>query len=94
MTQPYAFCNYLRGILDASKNDMGLGVDKTTAVKTKLNSVFKHVIDPSYPAHLQPALQQAHSGKNTDNNNGGIPPASTQTFQNKPSNNGGLEILC
>lgn len=94
MTQPYAFCNYLRGILDASKNDMGLGVEKTTAVKAKLHSVFKHVIDPSYPQHLQASMQQAHDGKDTPSDAAKVPKSTPRHDQARPSGSNGLEIMC
>lgn len=94
MTQPYAFCNYLRGVLDASKNDAGLGAQKTAAVKSKLHSVFEHVIDPSYPQHLQASMQQAHSGQNSSDNNSGVPQQASGRQPPLPSGTGGIFIKC
>ncbi len=99
MTQPLGFCLYLRGILDANKASginpsVGLNEAKTKLVKDKLHTVFTHVIDPSYPSHLQTALQQAHSGQNPSGNATSVPQQTTGRQSPRSPGTGGLEVMC
>jgi len=55
------FCEWLKVTLSLySKGNIPTGI--VAAIKTTLDEVFLHEIDPSYPAEQQQELDQAHQG--------------------------------
>lgn len=55
-----SFCDWLEGVLDTIPEGAGVNQDLTNKIKAKLNDVFEHVIDPTFPADKQEALNTAH----------------------------------
>lgn len=58
MLHPPEFCHWLQGVLDTTANE-GLTPAQVTVIKTKLDGVFTHVVEPvqiTRPAnpHLNP----------------------------------------
>lgn len=57
------FILWLDGYLDNVPSGFGLNKDKTQKVMTKLNTVFRHEIDPQEDKGRNPAeLRKIHSG--------------------------------
>lgn len=53
------FCYWLQGLFELGK-PLALDAEQTALVKSHLDMVFLHEIDPSYPAKQQAALNAAH----------------------------------
>jgi hypothetical protein len=64
-TTPQEFCLWLGGYLDAFEGS-SLAPSNIEAIKTKLDGVFIHSIDPAMgPADHQQNLSEAHQGSTT-----------------------------
>lgn len=55
------FCHWLAGVLDASLPG-DFDAERVHLVRERLNDVFLHDIDPSFPKGQQKALEAAHEG--------------------------------
>ncbi len=53
------FCYWLQGMFELARPEE-LNAETTATIKKHLDMVFIHDIDPSYPAHQQKALSEAH----------------------------------
>lgn len=56
------FCHWLQGVFQGY-GSLGLNQPQVTAVRGRLHDVFKHEIDPSFPASQQGPLDEAHQGR-------------------------------
>lgn len=55
------FCYWLQGLFELGK-PKALDAEQTDLVRRHLSMVFKHEIDPSYPAQQQQDLSNLHVG--------------------------------
>lgn len=55
------FCYWLQGMFELS-NPAQLNANQTELIRKHLAMVFKHEIDPSYPADQQDDLNVIHNG--------------------------------
>jgi hypothetical protein len=53
------FCYWLQGVLEGGKVK-SLDEEQVNIIRSHLNMVFIHEIDPSFPAQQREPLQQAH----------------------------------
>ena len=58
-----SFCYWLQGYFEIHGKSEGLSAAQVEIIKRHLAMVFKHEIDPSFPAEQQAELNAIHHGK-------------------------------